>query len=238
MTVINSSTLLGMIGKVFYATSQDIARVVLSGALFDLSNGVIKMVSTDGHRLAMVSESFDVNFDSREIIGRDGLSELVKLANSGNGDISFAFQENHAIFKKDNIIMAIRLISGTFPNYEQVIPEKFHNTLEVEKFELTQSLKRVATTVDPKSGMGRLRFSSNKIELFGETSDHGQSQDEIDAVYSGDDIDIGLNIYYLLEAVDKTSGNVVQLKFNDELAPIVATSQDDSYIGLVMPMRL
>ena len=241
LVAIDSDMLAEMIRKTSYAISQDETRLTLNGAYFEVSEGDVQMVATDGHRLAYIKRegAFKVTQAEKSIIARKAVQELSKLIGESDDGLFFLQQDNHIMFKKGNMAMVVRLIEGVFPNYEQVIPKSSSIDVEIEVSELMHALRRVATMADEKSHMVRLAFSADKLELSSEGGELGEAKDELAITYAGERLDIGLNALYLLDAIDKIESKTAILKMNDELSPLLAVSPDDpGLMCIVMPMRL
>jgi len=230
-----------MIKKTSFAISQDETRMTLNGALFEVSKTKVRMVATDGHRLAYVERegAFGVSEDIKVIIARKAISELSRLIGEAEGSLKFCMQDNHIIFVSDALVLAIRLIEGAYPNYEQVIPKSFDREATINALEFVHSLRRVATLADEKSHMIRLSFSSNKLELISEGGEIGEAKDEMAVEFQGDDVTIGLNVEYVLDVLNILDDDNVIFKMQDQLSPVMAQPPDDAgLIFIIMPMRL
>lgn len=241
LVAIDSAMVAEMVRKTSYAISQDETRLALNGAYLEVSSGQIEMVATDGHRLAYIKKegAFKVDATEKSIIARKAVSELSKLIGESEDNLQFLQQDNHIMFRKGNMTMVVRLIEGHFPNYEQVIPKSSAIEVEIDVAELSKGLRRVATLADEKSHMVRLSFSSDRLELSSEGGELGEARDEIGISYGGDKLEIGLNAFYLLDALATIDGEKAALKMNDELSPVLTVSPDDpGLMCIVMPMRL
>lgn len=244
MINIDAEMLSDMIRRTSYAVSQDETRITLNGALFEVAKTRVRMVATDGHRLAFVERegAFGVKDQVKAIIARKAIAELGKLLSEGGEEeagLRFLLQDNHIVFERGAQTLAIRLIEGAYPNYEQVIPKSFERKAEVEVAEFVHSLRRVATLADEKSHMTRLSFSQGRLELASEGGEIGEAKDEIAAEYEGEEMTVGLNALYLLELLNSIGGDKVAIKMIDQLSPVlVQPPSDNSLLCIVMPMRL
>jgi len=241
LIAIESEMLMEMIRKTSYAISQDETRLTLNGAYFEVTPSKVRMVATDGHRLAFIERegAFKVEAPVKSIIARKAIQELYKLLSEGDASTRFMKQDNHIVFKKDDVVLVVRLIEGAFPNYEQVIPKEHSREAVVSASDFTHSLRRVNTLADEKSHMIRLSFSPGKLELSSEGGELGEAKDEIEAKFTGEDIVVGLNAQYLLDVLNILSEDTVSLKIQDSLSPVVAQAPGDSgLLCIVMPMRL
>lgn len=238
---LESEMLLEMIRKTSYAISQDETRLTLNGAFFEVSPTKAKMVATDGHRLAYIERegAFGVTDTIKSIISRKAIHELSKLLGEDEEPIEFAQHDNHVLFRKGKLILNARLIEGAYPNYEQVIPKSHTLEATIKISEFTVGLRKVTVLADEKSHMIRLCFSNGALELVSEGGELGEARDELPIEYSGEDIVIGLNGYYLLDILGILDGEKVRMKMQDSLSPVVAQIPgDDGLLCIIMPMRL
>lgn len=233
-----------LIRKSSYAISLDETRRALNGAYVELAGSSIKMVATDGHRLAYVErergKKRGAAKDLKMILSRKAITELAKMAaEAEDSTIALIENDNHAIFEFDGQTLLAKLIDGVFPNYEQVIPKTFQKIATLDKDELTRLIKRVAIMADEKSKMIRFTFESDKLEARSEGGDLGDARDEMSAQYEGEPLSIGVNAAYLIEALDALDGSKIAIKLNDPLAPVLIETENDSgALAIVMPMRL
>ena len=237
-----AATIRGMIERTIFAVSTDETRYSLNGVFVEQGEGRVRMVATDGHRLA---------FDERElgsfglskgvILPRKGLAELRKLLeNNDAGVVSIGFLENMALVTKDKVELFMRLIDGDFPDYRKVIPKGNPNVAKIEHDELLQALRRVSILSSERYKGIKIDFSAGTVSLSANNPDLGEAVEEIDAEYKGKPISIGFNARYLLDVLSVLSGDEdINIELKDELSPsIVRKSGDDGYLYVLMPMRL
>ncbi len=241
LTGLDAVMLAEMIRKTSYAISLDETRMTLNGALFEVNKTKVRMVATDGHRLAFIERegAFGVSDTLKMIIARKAIGELSKLVGEGDCSLKFCLQDNHIVFVSDSLVLAVRLIEGAYPNYEQVIPDSFSHQVTIDAAEFVRSLRRVATLADEKSHMIRLSFGAGKLELISEGGEIGEARDEIPVEFDGEEISVGLNVQYLLDLLGILNDEKVVLKLQDQLSPVMAQSPGDSgLLCIIMPMRL
>lgn len=238
-----SSTIRGMIERTIFSVSTDETRYSLNGVFVEQANtGRVRMVATDGHRLA---------FDERElgsfglkkgvILPRKGLTELKKVLEGGDESIvAIGFHENMVLVTKNNIELFMRLIDGDFPDYTKVIPQGNPNVAKVEHSELLQALRRVSILSSERYKGIKMDFSVGKISLSANNPDLGEAVEEIDAEYKGKPISIGFNARYLLDVLGVLNDEgEIDIELKDELSPsIVRRAGDEGYLYVLMPMRL
>ena len=239
---LDAQMLAEMIRKTSFAISQDETRMTLNGALFEVSPAKVRMVATDGHRLAYIERdgAFKVKDTEKSIIAKKAIAELSKLLTEGGDDpLRFHRSDNHIIFERGPQALAVRLIEGAYPNYEQVIPKEFTGEASVPAADFTHGLRRVATLADEKSHMIRLTFNTGKVELLSEGGEIGEARDEIAVEYTGAEFVVGLNAHYLLDILSIIDNETIVLKMQSQLSPVMAQSPTDrGLICIVMPMRL
>ncbi len=241
MIEVESAMVGEMIKKTSYAISQDETRLTLSGANFEATASRFCMVATDGHRLAYVDREgdFPVKEDVKAIITRKAVVELSKLIGDGTGNLSFAKEDNHIMFKVGSVTMVVRLIEGAFPNYEQVIPKEHKSEATVKVADFANALRKVAILSDEKSKMVRLLFSGDRLVVSSEGGELGEGKDEINIEYEGEEITIGLNAIYLLDLLASIGDESVLIRLQESLSPLMALSPSDTGLKcIVMPMRL
>ncbi|MBF0169907.1 MAG: DNA polymerase III subunit beta [Nitrospinae bacterium] len=230
-----------MIRKTGYAISQDETRLTLNGAFFEVAPDKVRMVATDGHRLAYIHRegAFGVKTPVKAIIARKAIGELSKLAGESEEGLSFLLHDNHVMFRRGSLTLVVRLIEGAFPNYEQVIPKNHQKEARIPKDTFLRALRRVATLADEKSHMVRLTFGDNSLTLASEGGEVGEARDEIDIAYTGDEMVIGLNALYVMDLLGAIDDDTVRFKMQDSLSPVLALAmEDEGQMCIVMPMRL
>lgn len=237
---IDSSLLLEMIDKSIYAAGESDTRYVLNGLLFHVKpGGALIVVGTDGHRLAL-SEKYIASRSKEEkkmIISRKSVAELRRFLSEEAKPVKVVVGKNHVLFKIDDIQFLTRLIEGTYPNYEQVIPTANEKILTVDRNLLTKSLRRVSIMSRERSNAVKVDIDSSNIVISASNPDLGEASDEISASYSGDAMTMAFNARYVLDALNVMSSEKVILKLNEPLSPAMIT-EDGDYKCVVMPMRL
>lgn len=235
-----------MIKKTIYASSTDETRYNLTGILLEMEkrdeSGLLRLVATDGHRLALVEKEVLGNIRSGEsvVIPRKSLNEVRRLLEEGeNEEVEVDFQKQHGVFRKDSIVLTTRLIDMSFPNYNQVIPQEKKVTAEVPKESMVHAIRRVSLLSSERSRAVRFAFSNNSLTIHVNNPDLGTATETIDADYTGDDLEITFNAKYMLDTLTSMETETVELGLNDELSPCLMTQKGDKdYIAVIMPMRI
>ncbi len=239
-----ASVLSAMIDCTMYAASVDETRYNLNGVYFEvLGEGAIRMVATDGHRLACVDRTIEGDasaLTSGVIIPRKGLGELKRLVDETDADeIELAFGSQSGLARKGDVSLVMRLIEGEFPNYAQVIPKDLGRHLVLSSDLLTQSVRRVALLSSERSRAVKLEVSHGQLVISSNNPDLGDAREELDVDYAGDALTVGFNARYLLDAVSATGSKEVRFSFHDELSPCrITPPESEATLAVVMPMRI
>lgn len=239
---IDSLLLLEMIDKTLYAAGESDTRYVLNGLLFNIKpNGTLTVVGTDGHRLALSTKTLDAKLkeERRIIFSRKSLSELRKFLDDEAKPVKMAMGKNHILFEIDKVHFLTRLIEGTYPNYEQVIPAAGDKTITIDRIELMKSLRRVSIMSKERSSAVKVDIEPNNMGISASNPDLGEAKDEITMEYAGDPITVAFNARYILDALIAMSTDTVLIKLNEPLSPtLIMESENEDYKYVVMPMRL
>lgn len=240
-----AAILSAMIDGTMYAASTDETRYNLNGVYFEVLGdlGDLRMVATDGHRLACVDRKIEGDasaLTSGVIIPRKGLGELKRLVDEVDAEeIELAFGSQSGLARKGDVTLVMRLIEGEFPNYNQVIPKDPGRHLVLSSDALVQSVRRVALLSSERSRAVKLELAQGQLTISSNNPDLGDAREELDVDYAGDALTVGFNARYLLDAVSAIRTKEVRLSFHDELSPCrVTPPEDESSLAVVMPMRI
>lgn len=248
---ISAAQLAEMINKTIYSVSVDDTRINLTGVCMEVvseskgkkgGNKVIRMVATDGHRLAMITRPADgLDFQGRAIVPRKGLAEVRKIVEAqGESEVRIDVNEGFFILEAGETRVAVRLADAEYPNYEGVIPKDKGERAKIAAGDLVQALRRAALMVSDQGKCIRMDFSKNLVRISGNSPELGEATEELPVQYQGGDLSIGFNAGYLLDfAATSPSEGSILLELNGELAAgKLFVDGDESYLGIVMPMRL
>ncbi len=242
---ISAAILSEMIERTMYAASVDETRYNLNGVYLEVLEepGQIRLVATDGHRLAYVDREIggDVSaLASGVIIPRKGLGELKRLVDEDDSEeIELAFAGNSGLARRGDVTLVMRLIEGEFPNYNQVIPKDLTRHLILSTDALVQAVKRVALLSSERSRAVKLDLSDGLLVITSNNPDLGDAREELDIDYAGEPLSIGFNARYLLDAINAIGLKEIRFSFQDELSPTRITPPDDEKtLAVVMPMRI
>jgi DNA polymerase III subunit beta len=240
------ASLLGaMIESTLFAVSLDETRINLSGVFVENHDGTLRMVATDGHRLALIDRKVEGKVpDKGAILPRKGLMEAKKLLESGDpeADDSVTVWVDGSIAKllRGHAELFMRLIEGDFPDYRQVIPKSSKAKLSLGRADLLHALGCASVVSSERAKGVRLTLKPGSLEVQASNPDLGEGSYETEVVYSGEELSIGFNGRYLIEALT-AMGEAERVEFlaTDDVSPgVLRPEGDDSYCYVVMPMRI
>jgi len=245
MVRIHTSILSMMIERTMYAASADETRYNLNGVYFEVlpDTGKIRMVATDGHRLAYLDRVIAADLSglsSGVIFPRKGLAELKRLVDEEDADeVELGFEGNSGVARRGGVTLLMRLIEGEFPNYRQVLPKPPRFALVLEREPLVHALRRVSVLSVERSRSVKLEVQEGRLQISSSNPDLGEGHEELEIDYAGDPISLGFNARYLLDALGVIQAKEIQLGLQDELSPAQIRPTDDvDSLAVVMPMRI
>lgn len=239
---IAGGTLREMVDKTLFAVSSDETRLNLSGVYLESSESGLRMVATDGHRLAMIERSVSgTKLPRGVILPRKGLVEVRKLLEqSEDAELTLVVGEKSARIQSDDVAFFMRLVEGDFPDYHQVIPSNVRSTARMNREDLHGALRRAALLASERSHGIRLSLQKGTLEVAASNPEQGEATEEVEVSYAGQPVTIGFNARYLLDVLAVHAvGDVIEFGFTDEVGPsILRASQDPNFTYVLMPMRL
>lgn len=232
-----------LLNNVAFAMAQQDVRYYLNGMLFELKEGSISAVTTDGHRLALSQTEADLNIEGTKqfIIPRKTVSELQKLLHDNKEIIYIDIDDNYIKFQIGNIILTSKLIDGKFPDYNRVIPLNNEKVARINKNDLMHALLRSSIISNEKFKGARFLFNQDLLSIETQNSERENSKEELAIEYKHEDLNIGFNILYILDILNITNDEYInfELKSNDTSG--VVKLEDNNKIKsvyVVMPMRI
>jgi len=226
--------------KTHFSMAQQDVRYYLNGMLLETEGRFLRAVATDGHRLALSQAELDgAKLDEQQVIvPRKGVLELQRLM-SGDGNVDIELGSNHVRIQLGGIRFTSKLIDGRFPEYDRVIPQESSNELKADKEILRSALQRTAILSNEKYRGIRLIIRDSGVVLQAHNPEQEEAEEEVEVEYSGDDIEIGFNVNYLLDAIGAVDGDEVTLSVVDSNSScLVREPGNDGSKFVVMPMRL
>ena len=241
-----------MIKRTIYAVSTDETRPALNGALLQIAEGEIRLVATDGHRLARATlkhpGAVKGALKGDVIIPLKALTHLHRLVAETEDPVHVELSRNHARFTVGKTSLTTKLIEGPFPNYEQVLPKNNNKHLNVKCQELAAALDRVSVFSDNLTRQVKFAIARNKLTLIVQTPDQGEATEDLDVRYDAEDLEIGYNAGYLLDILRTIDSDEVTIQLNTPVTaglilPAVpadpkGTPPLEGLLCLVMPLRL
>jgi DNA polymerase-3 subunit beta len=242
---LTSAELKRLIDRTKFAISTEETRYYLNGIyLHATRNGdrpVLRAVATDGHRLARVEQDQPEGAIGMPgvIVPRKTVNELRKLLDEVDSEIAISLSETRIRFAFGSVVLTSKLIDGTFPDYERVIPTGNDKVMEVPVKQFSAAVDRVATISTEKSRAVKLAVSRNTLTLSATSPDAGSATDELEVNYGGGPIEIGFNSKYLLDITQQIEGDEAKFMMADAAAPtVVQDAADPDAVFVLMPMRV
>ena len=234
-----------LISSVSFAASTEETRPILNGVLWQLNEGEMRMVATNGHRLAKMTlpvESADGSVPPGDFIVHPRALSQVQRLFRGDETVEVGRSENHIGFRGNDVQIFTRLIEGPYPNYEQVIPRDNDKHMVCDKDALTKAVRRMAIVASDQTHRIRLSLGGPMLRFAVETPDVGTATEELTVEYDGEPLEIGFNAQYLLELLKYMPTSEVRMSFKapERAATMNPIGNEDTpdYLCLVMPLRL
>ena len=237
-----------MVSKTQFAITGEDTRYFLNGALFIQRPDSMSLVSTDGHRLALITVAREKtkskaggDSEERVILPRKTLLELGRLLSEGEGDIRYERGENHLFFDIGGRLLISRMIDGQFPAFERVIPKSNDKRVEFDRDRLTNAVKRVALLSNERSRAVKFQIDKGKVEIASSSPEFGEAKEVIIVEYDGTPVTICFNAQYVLDFLAVVETDSVGLEFKDEMSQAVMKpvgAENYEYTYVIMPMRV
>jgi DNA polymerase III subunit beta len=224
----------------FAMANQDV-RYYLNGMLLDLQEHTLRCVATDGHRLAMKETALQSTVTARRqiIIPRKGVNELVGLLEAGDGQVELEFGRNHLRVRRGDVVFTTKLIDGRFPDYEAVIPLGADKSATLDREVLRGALQRAAILSNEKYRGVRLELSPGKLRIVAHNPEQEEAVEEVEAETQVNELAVGFNVGYLLDALGALRGEKARLSLRDAQSSCLVQEQDNEQARhVIMPLRL
>lgn len=230
-----------MIRETIFAVSDNEARPVYTGEMFEIEGGSLTLVAVDGYRLALRREKIDKEMESYSfIVPGNALSDLEKLCGDSNEDVTIALGSKHISFTIGRTVIISRRLEGDFLNYRKTVPSVFNVTVRAERVALQRTVERVSLIIDDKiKNPLRCTFGDNEIRIVCSTA-LGKAEDVCPVDGSGKGLEIGFNNRYILDALKAAPAEEVDVCLNTGSSPCVINPADgsDKFLYMVLPVRL
>jgi DNA polymerase-3 subunit beta len=229
-----------LLSLVQYAMAQQDIRYYLNGLLMVVEDGSLKLVATDGHRLAYAALKLGAQLPRQEVIvPRKTVLELGKLLADSDAPVKVEIAATQAAFSFGSVDLISKLIDGKFPDYTRVIPTGHKNRLQAGREPLRQALQRAAILSNEKFRGVRWVLADGSLKIVSSNAEQEEAHEELDVKYSGDALDIGFNVTYLLDVLNNVPGEDIECAFGDAASSALITyASEKDFKYVVMPMRI
>ncbi len=234
------SDLKQMIQKTIFAVSTDETRRSLNGIYLEGEEGILRMISTDGRRLALVSTSLpSISSLVRVLIPLKGAQQLLRILEDG-GEVKIGISENQVFFHTPRTLLISQLIAAKFPDYQQVIPHKSNTIILVDRLKLLSAIRRCSILSEEKSHLLRFKLQDDLLSLTGSEPELGDAYEEVSVESEGKkELEVGFNSAYLVEALKVISEEKVELELIDSASPgVLRGEKEKNYLYVLMPIRI
>lgn len=244
---ITANELRMMIERTSFSISTDEMRYSLNGILFEAAEAgggkvVLRLVSTDGHRLSMSEYALgnvkEVPFKEKAVLPKKGVLELKRMLDDSNTEVECGFDGNSGVVRFKNTTLYMRRIVGEFPDYKKVIPEQTKCNAIINRQDFMGSLRRMTLMSSTKHKLVRFDFGAERLEMTCQNPELGTAREEIAIRYDGKPMTIGFNPKYFLDALSVIDEKEISIGFLDELSPAILNSEKSNFKCVIMPMRL
>ena len=229
-----------LLGLVQYSMAQQDIRYYLNGLLMVVEDKTLKLVATDGHRLAFASMALESKLPRQEVIvPRKTVIELAKLLSDSDAEVGIELSPTQASFAFGALELVSKLIDGKFPDYTRVIPVGHKNQLSIGRDGLRQALMRAAILSNEKFRGVRWVLTDGSLKIVSSNTEQEEAEETLDVAYKGDALDIGFNVNYLLDVLNNVAGSEVECRFGDAASSaLLSFPSEAEFKYVVMPMRI
>lgn len=244
---LDQSELATMIKSVAYAQSSDETRYILNGVFFSFRDDKLTLVATDGRRLALISKELEIPEGAASIIlPAKTVAELGRLLEKG-ANVRIAFNDRRAAFQiatdkdgsglVDSIYLYSKVVDGSFPNYQQVIPKETHQRIKLDRELFLQCVHRAALVCTEKANSVKIKLGENSLEITASSPDFGDAHESMAIAYSGPELQVAFNPQFVMDPLRALAKDEVFFELKDEVSPGVFKTLE-SFICVIMPVRL
>lgn len=238
---VSQTALRSLLQQTHFCMAQQDTRYFLNGLLVELAGNRLRVVGTDGHRMATSESALEV--DAKEpkqvIVPRKGVHEFMRLLEDISDPVDLQFNANHVRARTSSFVFTSKLIDGKYPDYAKVIPAAQSKLVRVEREALRESLGRAAILSNEKYRGVRLTLANKGLKISAHNPEQEEAQEEISADYSGEAMEIGFNVSYMLEAIGALQSQQVVIGLTDANSSCTISSPDTKTpLYVIMPMRL
>jgi DNA polymerase-3 subunit beta len=245
----DSSIMADLVDKTVFSIAQDKENMfTLTAALLQKTKEkdqvFLKMISSDGHRLTIMSREVDSSVDDLHmnpitLIPRRGVQEIRKFCENKNSFL-FGIEEKQAVLKSEDSLLIIRLMEGDFPDFKGLLDGlSKDNFINIDRNRFLESLKRINLFTEDLFHAIKIDINDNKMILTSQNADFGSAKDEFSVDYKGNNLSLGFNCRYFIESLQVMEGNFIQANIKSQESPCMITSEEDiGFLSIIMPMKL
>lgn len=227
---------LEMVRRTAFAAAKEETRYAINGSLLHLGEGTVRLVATDGRRLALTYASVDDDTTTgRAVIPSRTLQIVSKALDDDDGNVTISMSKTQISFRAGRLQIVSQLLEDRFPLYEQVIPKVANTTLEIDRADLERNLRRVAVLCRGDVPMVRFAYEGERLNLSTESASVGRADQSMQIMLKGDNGAISFNPDYLLDALKVSDLETVRFDLSDESTP-AKVSLGDNYTYILMPI--
>ncbi|XXQ68307.1 DNA polymerase III subunit beta [Neisseriaceae bacterium B1] len=229
-----------MIAQVQYSMAVQDIRYYLNGLLMQVEGDQLRLVATDGHRLAFTAAPIEANLPKQEVIlPRKTVLELNKLLNNPKDMIHIELLQNQVRFRCNDTVIISKIIDGKFPDYNRVIPLDNDKIFQINRTALLGALERSAILANEKFRGVRLQLNPGILRVSCSNNEQEEAQEELEIAYSGEELEAGFNISYIMDVLRSLGSEDIQIAFGDATRSTLFTMPHDTdFKYIVMPMRI
>ncbi len=230
-----------MLDSTSFAMAQQDVRYYLNGMLFEVSPNYLRVVASDGHRLAMDTENMKTPAEKvmQVIVPRKGILELARLLAEGSDEVTIIIGANHIRATTANFTFTSKLVDGKFPDLERILPKGGDKTLVADREQLRQSLNRTAILSNEKFRGIRIILKKDEVKILANNPEQEEAEETVPVEYSGESFEIGFNVSYLVDVLSVLDSATVQVIMSDPNSSALIQGEDgNNALYVVMPMRL
>jgi len=237
---IGQRTLKRLFKQVEFAMAQQDIRYYLNGLLFEVTANRLNVVGTDGHRLSFTSAELSQNYEKQELIlPRKTAIELIKLLDDSDEEVVIEITAGQVNFTFNDIQLISKVIDGKFPDYTRVIPVGHQNSFTIDRVAILLAMQRASILSNEKYRGIRMVLAKSSLRLISTNSEQEEAEEELETNYTGDALDVGFNVTYMIDVLNNVDSENIVFSFADVNSSCLVTVPDDeNYKYVVMPMRI
>jgi len=246
---IESAVMADLVDKTIFSIAQDKENMftltaVLLQKIKEDEHLYLKMISSDGHRLTIMSREIDGSLDALHmnpvtLIPRRGVQEIRKFCENKNS-FAFGIEEKQAVLKSEDSLLIIRLMEGDFPDFQGLLNSlSKDNVISIDRNRFLESLKRINLFTEDIFHAIKIEIADKKMVLTSQNADFGSAKDEFDVTYEGNPLSLGFNCRYFIESLQVMESDIINANINSQESPCMITSNEDiGFLSIIMPMKL